>query len=70
MIARSLVWQALDRLPPRRRAILILYELEGTEIPAIARLLGVTAVTVRWHLSVGRREMARALTSSESGEPS
>ena len=38
LIARSLVWQALDQLPPRRRAILILYELEGTQIPAIARL--------------------------------
>jgi RNA polymerase sigma-70 factor (ECF subfamily) len=61
LIARSLVWQALDQLPPRRRAILILYELEGTAIPAIAKLLGVTAVTVRWHLSVGRREMARTL---------
>ena len=62
LIARSLVWHALGQLPPRRRAILILYELEGTGIPAIARLLGVTAVTVRWHLSVGRREMARVLT--------
>ena len=67
LIARSLVWQALEQLPPRRRAVLILYELEGTAIPAIARLLGVTAVTVRWHLSVGRREMARMLTP---GEPS
>jgi RNA polymerase sigma-70 factor (ECF subfamily) len=61
MIAKSLVRQALDALPPRRRAILILYELEGSTIPSIARLLGVTPVTVRWHLSIGRREMARAL---------
>jgi RNA polymerase sigma-70 factor (ECF subfamily) len=61
LIARRLVQQALQSLPPRRRAILILYELEGAAIPAIARLLGVSAVTVRWHLSVGRREMARAL---------
>lgn len=60
-IARSLVQHALDRLPPRRRAILVLYELEGAAIPAIARLLGVSAVTVRWHLSIGRREMARVL---------
>lgn len=62
-IARTLVQQALGRLPPRRRAILVMYELEGATIPAIARLLGVSAVTVRWHLSVGRREMARALES-------
>jgi RNA polymerase sigma factor (sigma-70 family) len=61
MIAKSLVRHALDALPPRRRAILILYELEGATIPAIARLVGVTPVTVRWHLSMGRREMAKAL---------
>jgi RNA polymerase sigma factor (sigma-70 family) len=70
MIARSLVWQALEQLPPRRRAILILYELEGNAIPAIARLLGVSAVTVRWHLSVGRRELARALVGPRLGERS
>ena len=58
LLARSIIWQALDRLPPRRRAIIVLYELEGVGIPAIARLLGVASVTVRWHLSVGRRELA------------
>ena len=46
-----MVWQALARLPPRRRTIVVLYELEGAAIPDIAKLLGVTAVTVRWHLS-------------------
>ena len=61
LLARAMVWQALDTLPPRRRAILILYELEGAAIPAIAHLLGVTPATVRWHLSIGRREMAKAL---------
>jgi RNA polymerase sigma factor (sigma-70 family) len=61
LIAKSLVRHALDALPPRRRAILILYELEGAAIPAIAKLVGVSAVTVRWHLSIGRREMAKAL---------
>jgi RNA polymerase sigma factor (sigma-70 family) len=56
-----MVQDALERLAPRRRAILVLYELEGTGIKEIATLLGVSAVTVRWHLSVGRREMAQAL---------
>ena len=76
LVARRLVWQALDALPPRRRAILVLYELEGATIPAISRLLGVAPVTVRWHLSIGRREMARALASrsdasgSHEGDPS
>jgi RNA polymerase sigma-70 factor (ECF subfamily) len=61
LIAQSLVRQALQALPPRRRAILLMYEVEGVAIPAIARLLGVTPVTVRWHLSIGRREMAKVL---------
>ena len=61
LIAKSLVRHALEKLPPRRRANLVLYEIEGATIPAIARLVGVSPVTVRWHLSVGRREMASAL---------
>jgi RNA polymerase sigma-70 factor, ECF subfamily len=61
LIARRLIQQALEQLPPRRRAVLVLYELEGKPIPAIARLLGVSAVTVRWHLSIGRREMVKVL---------
>lgn len=61
LLARAMVGRALDGLPPRRRAIIVMYELEGATIPAIARLLGVAPVTVRWHLSVGRREMAKIL---------
>jgi RNA polymerase sigma-70 factor (ECF subfamily) len=61
LVAHSMVWQALDRLAPRRRAVLVLYELDGTPIPEIARLLGVSPVTVRWHLMRARREMAGAL---------
>jgi RNA polymerase sigma factor (sigma-70 family) len=52
---------ALDRLPPRRRAILVLYEIDGTGIPEIARLLGIAPVTVRWHLSRGRTQMSAIL---------
>ena len=55
------MWQALNILPPRRRAIVVMYELEGLAIPAIASLLGISAITVRWHLSIGRRELTRAL---------
>jgi RNA polymerase sigma-70 factor (ECF subfamily) len=61
LLAHAMVWQALDTLPARRRAILVLYELEGTPIPAIAGMLGVAPVTVRWHLMMGRRDIARAL---------
>lgn len=61
LIARAVVWEALAALPPRRRAVIVMYELEGATIPAIAETLGVTQVTVRWHLSRGRREMALSI---------
>jgi RNA polymerase sigma-70 factor, ECF subfamily len=61
LVARATVWRALDRLTPRRRAVLVMYELEGLAIPAIASLLGVSAVTVRWHLSKARSDLARVL---------
>jgi len=72
LIARTLVWKALRLLSPRRRAALVMYELEGTSIPEIARLLGVSPVTVRWHLSRGRRELAKLIgrNSSKAEKPS
>jgi RNA polymerase sigma-70 factor (ECF subfamily) len=61
LVARALVWHALDQLPPRRRAIVVMHELEGLAHADIASLLGITVITVRWHLSRGRRELARRL---------
>jgi RNA polymerase sigma factor (sigma-70 family) len=60
-IARARVWRALDVLSTRRRAIVIMRELEGLAIPAIASLLGISQITVRWHLSKGRRDLTTAL---------
>jgi RNA polymerase sigma-70 factor (ECF subfamily) len=62
LIAHATVWRALEQLAPRRRAAIVLYELEGVGVAEIGRLLGVLPVTVRWHLSRGRRELARAIT--------
>jgi RNA polymerase sigma-70 factor, ECF subfamily len=61
LIARTMVWRALESLPPRRRAIVIMFELEGLSISGIASLLGIRAVTVRWHLAMGRRDLNAAL---------
>jgi DNA-directed RNA polymerase specialized sigma24 family protein len=60
-IAKNMVWQALNILSPRRRAIVVMYELEGLAIPAIAALPGITTITVRWHLSVAKRDLTGAL---------
>ena len=63
LVASATVWQAVDTLPPRRRAVVVLHELEGLSAAAIASLLGISAITVRWHLSRGRRELAHAIAS-------
>jgi RNA polymerase sigma-70 factor (ECF subfamily) len=60
-VARDLVKAALAALAPRRRAVISLCELEELPVREVARLLGLAEVTVRWHLVVGRREMAARL---------
>lgn len=66
-VIRTAVWQALERLAPRRRAIVVMHEIEGLSTRAIATLLGITAITVRWHLSRGRHELARRLEPHTGG---
>jgi len=69
LIAQTVVWRALRRLAPRRRAVIVLYELEGAGIDDIAALLNVTRNTVRWHLSVGRRQLCRLIKNDgDDGE--
>jgi DNA-directed RNA polymerase specialized sigma24 family protein len=47
--------------------VLVMHELEGLPIDAVARTLGVTSVTVRWHLSKGRRQLAAAIRGTLDG---
>ena len=61
LVARSVVWHALASLPPRRRAVVILRELEELPVPEIAALLGVSPITVRWHLAAGLRRLRRLI---------
>ena len=69
LIAQTVVWRALRRLAPRRRAVIVLHELDGASVPDIAVLLGVTRGTIRWHLSLGRRELSRLIKNDERGKP-
>jgi RNA polymerase sigma-70 factor (ECF subfamily) len=61
LIAKRAVWAALDLLHPRRRAIIVMHELEGMTQSAIGACLGLTTITVRWHLSMARRELKTVL---------
>ncbi len=65
LVAHATVWGALRELAPRRRAAIVMYELEGASIPRIAACLGIAAVTVRWHLSRGRKELAAIIGGSD-----
>jgi RNA polymerase sigma-70 factor (ECF subfamily) len=68
-IARSTIWRALQLLSPRRRAVVIMCELEGLSIASVARTLGVTGVTARWHLSRGRKDLARVIGIQGGSKP-
>jgi RNA polymerase sigma-70 factor (ECF subfamily) len=61
LIAKRAIWSALDALAPRRRAIVVLAEIDGMSPHDIARLLGLATMTVRWHLSMARSELKKAL---------
>ena len=65
VVARRSLEAALADLPTRRRACIVLRELEGLEVREIARLLGVAQVTVRWHLVAARKDLARRLAPLE-----
>ncbi|HEV8240843.1 MAG TPA: RNA polymerase sigma factor [Thermoanaerobaculia bacterium] len=66
-LARWSVRTALLALSPRRRAVVVLHEIEGRTAAEIAALLGTRAVTVRWHLSRARRELAKVLMAADAG---
>jgi RNA polymerase sigma-70 factor, ECF subfamily len=65
-VAKATVQAALAHLAPRRRAAIVLHELEGRPVRDVARLLGVTEVTIRWHLLAARRELAKLLQGERS----
>jgi RNA polymerase sigma-70 factor (ECF subfamily) len=67
-VARATVQAALAHLSPRRRAAVVLHELEGLPVAGVARLLGVTEVTVRWYLLSARRELAKLLLGGAAEE--
>lgn len=49
---------ALDRLPPRTREVVTMRRIDGLSRAEIAQRLGITEVTVKWHLNEGLRALA------------
>ncbi len=52
--------QALQKLPPKQRAVFILHELQGQDVIEVARALRVPRFTVYSRLREGRRAFAAA----------
>lgn len=60
-VARIHVRRALQEIAPRRRAILLMSDVEGMTSVEIAHLLGLRPATVRWHLSRARAALRTRL---------
>jgi RNA polymerase sigma-70 factor (ECF subfamily) len=61
------VWRAVAALPARQRAVIVLHEVEGHEVAGVATLLGVSPITVRWHLQAARRRLRTTLQGERHG---
>jgi len=59
--AHGKVDAAIAALSSRRRAVLVLHELDGRNVEDVAQLLGLRVATVRWHLARARKELRKRL---------
>ena len=64
--AQWLLDEAIRSLSVRRRAVLVLHELEGRKVAEIAGNLGIREATVRWHLALAKRCVREALGALRS----
>ncbi len=62
------VIRALAILSPNQRAAVLLHDLEGFSGREVARLLGVSAATVRVHLFRGRHRLRELLGTEEDDD--
>lgn len=57
----DLLWDALNRLDPEHRQLLVLYHMEGCTFKEIARFVGKPLATVRWRLLKSERKLGQHL---------
>jgi RNA polymerase sigma-70 factor (sigma-E family) len=65
---RTVLWSALERVPPRQRAVLVLRFLHDLSVEEVARVLGCSAGTVKSQTSHGLAAMRRLLDGAEQME--
>jgi len=57
---------AVDRLTPRQRSVLLLFDVDGYTGAEIAALLDISPENVRWHLHAARRALRTPLQAYRS----
>lgn len=62
------VHKLLEKLPEKYRAVLVLRDMEGTDISEIAEITGANAATVRWRLHRARALFKDNWSAAEGGE--
>lgn len=66
--ARRRLAAILDEIEPEKRAVFVMFEIEGLECEAIAEMIGVPVGTVYSRLHHARRAFERALTRLHARE--
>lgn len=55
------IWQALNSMTPKKRAVLVLHYFAGLSVRDLASVSGSPEGTVKWRLSAARTELKRSL---------
>ena len=63
------VYRALEHLPPKKRMVLYLHEIEGLDLKEIAYLVDSNPVTVRTRLFYARREFYKVIAGDDAAVP-
>lgn len=67
--AKERVWEALGRLRPEHRELIVLKDLQGLKYREIAQIVGVPDGTVMSRLHAARRALSEALHAASSEVP-
>ncbi len=63
------LYAALDQLPNEKRATLILHDLEGLDVAAVAAISGANELTVRSRLRDAHKKLAQLLRQDPLFDP-
>lgn len=55
------VWEAVEKLPPQQRVLILLYYADGFSVKEISEALGLPAGTVKTRMRSARKRLSRTL---------